>query len=113
MRRLLASLGVVSAIAAAGWFGSSLAAAPAPATVLEVRLGDKIRVVDAPIGCQVVRMRGLGGRVAVDCRRAGALADTYATLLTAREAAVMRFRSKRTAKLVVVATHEGSVRSCR
>ena len=62
VRRLLACSGLVTAIAAGGWFGSNLAAAKAPVTVLEVRLGDKIRVVDAPIGCQVVRMRDLGGR---------------------------------------------------
>jgi hypothetical protein len=113
MRRLLACSGLVTAIAAASWLGSGLAAAQAPVRVLEVRLGDQIRVVDAPIGCQVIRMRELGGRIALDCRRAGALANTYGTLLTSREAAVMRFQSKSKAKLVVVATHEGGVRQCK
>ena len=113
MRRLLACSGLVTAIAACGWFGSNLASARTPATELEARLGDTIRVVGAPIGCQVVRVRDLGGRITIDCRRAGALAGTYGTLMTARKAAVMRFESKRTAKLVVVATHKGGVRQCR
>ena len=110
MRRLLACSGLLTAVAAGSWLGSGLAAAQAPAPVLEVRLGDKIRVVDAPLGCQVVRMRDLGGRIALDCRRAGALAGTYGTLLTAREAAVIRFQSKSKAKIILAATHKGGVR---
>jgi len=113
MRRLLACSGLVAAIASGGWYGSGLAAAQAPATVLEVKVGDKIRVLDAPLGCQVIRMRDLGGRVAVDCRRAGPLADTYGTVLTGREAVVMRFLSKSEAKLIVSATHEGGVKRCK
>ena len=107
MKRLLACSGLCAAVAAGSWLGAGLASTHAPASVLEVRLGDKIRVVDAPLGCQVVRMRDLGGRIALDCRRAGALAGTYGTLLTGREAAVIRFQSKSRAKIVLTATHEG------
>ena len=105
-------LGITAALG--GWFASGEAADGASHTESEVvvRLGDRIRVADASIGCRVVRMHQLGGRIVVDCRRAGALAGTYGTLLTVREAAVLRFRSKRSAKLVVVATHEGGVRRC-
>lgn len=113
MRRLLACSGLVTVIAAGGWFGSNLAAARTPATMLEARVGDSIRVVGAPIGCQVVRVRDLGGRITLDCRRAGALAGTYGTLMTADEAAVMRFESSRRAKLVLVAPHKGGIRQCR
>ena len=73
MRRVLACTALVSAIATGGWLASGFAAAQGP-PVLEVKLGDEIQVIDAPLGCQVVRMRDLGGRVALDCRRAGALA---------------------------------------
>ena len=113
MKRLLACSGLVTAIAAGGWLGSGLAAGHLPASVLEVSIGDKIRVTDTPIGCQIVRMKDLGGRIAVDCRRAGPLANTYATLLTSNEAAVMRFESKHKAKLVVLANHKGEVRQCK
>ena len=115
MRALLAVCAVGMVAALGGWFASSEAADGAPRAKSEmvvVRLGDRIRVADASIGCRVARMRQLGGRIVVDCRRAGALAGTYGTLLTAREVAVMRFQSKHSAKLVVVATHEGGVRRC-
>lgn len=115
MRRLLA-VGVIGMAAAlGGWFASGETADGAShgkSEVVVVQLGDRIRVADASIGCRVARMRQLGGRIVVDCRRAGALAGTYGTLLTAREVAVMRFQSKHSAKLVVVATHEGGVRRC-
>jgi hypothetical protein len=114
LRGVLAVCVVGSVAALGGWFASSEAADGASHVKSDVvvRLGDRIRVADAPIGCRVVRMRQLGGRIVVDCRRAGALSGTYGTLLTAREAAVMRFHSKRSAKLVVLATHEGGVRRC-
>lgn len=115
MRRLLVLSVLVAAIAAASSFVGSLAAgvAQTPNTVIEARLGDRIRVVDAPIGCRVVRMSQLGGRVVVDCRRAGSLRGTYGTLFTAREAALVQYESSRTAKRVAVAVHEGEIRQAR
>jgi hypothetical protein len=115
--RLLLVLAAISAGAAlGGWLASGEAAeavqAPRADDAIVVRLGDRIRVADAPLGCRVVRMRELGGRVVVDCRRAGPLAGTYGTLTTARESALVRFRSKREAKLILVATHGGQVRRC-
>lgn len=112
MRRLLTISIAVTAIAAGGSFAANLAAGvvQTPDTVIEARLGDQIRVVDAPIGCRVVRMRQLGRRVAIDCRRAGSLRGTYGTLFTAREAALVHFESSRSAKRVAVAVHHGEVR---
>ena len=115
MRGFLAVCAVGITAALGGWFASSEAAdgaSHAKSEMVVVRLGDRIQVADASIGCRVARMRQLGGRIVIDCRAAGALAGTYGTLLTTREAAVMRFRSKRSAKLIVVATHKGGVRRC-
>jgi hypothetical protein len=111
MRRAFVASAVVTSVAASGWFAS--AAAQPSRTVLEARIGDTIRVVDAPMGCRVFRMRQLGGRVTMDCRRAGALRGTYGTLFTAREAVVVRFESKRVAKRVAVAVHGSAERRCR
>ena len=112
MGRLVAALVVVAAILVVGGFASGLGAAKTRGSTLEARLGDTIRVVDAPIGCRIARMRQLGGRIVVDCRRAGPLTGTYGTLVSAREAVLVRFRSKRTAKQVVVAIHGGATRRC-
>jgi len=115
MTRILVVLLLISIMAFAAWLGSSQRASAAPserAVVIPVRLGDRIQVVDAPIGCQVVRMRELGRRITIDCRRAGRLAGTYGTLFTAREAALIQFKSRHTASRIVVATHNGSVRRC-
>jgi hypothetical protein len=57
-------------------------------------------------------MSQFGGRVVIDCRRAGPLAGTYGTLLTAREAALIRFESRHVAKRFAEATHDGSIRRC-
>lgn len=115
MKRLLALTVVAAATGLGAWLssndGAGAARAVGPKTV-PVRLGDKIRVVEAPIGCQIVRMRELGRRVVIDCRRAGALAGTYGTLLTAHEAALVRFESRHTARTVDLAIHEGAVRRC-
>ena len=113
MGRLFIVFALLTATAAGGWFVSNLAAAQTPDTMLEARLGDKIRVMDAPLGCRVVRMRQLGGRVVIDCRRAGSLGGTYGTLLTAREAVLVQFESSRVAKRVAVAVHEGESRRCK
>lgn len=115
MKGLLAISALFAAIALGGWLASSNAARVARATdpdTVTVRLGDKIRVAGAPVGCQVVRMKELGGRVVIDCRRAGALAGTYGTLISGREAVLIQFKSKRAAKQVVVAPHHGDARRC-
>jgi hypothetical protein len=115
MRRFLA-IAVSAAIGLGGWLATNdgaRAARTAESQTVSVRLGDRIRVVDAPrIGCRVVRMTEFGGRVVIDCRRAGRLAGTYGTFFTAHEAALVRFESSHTAKEVVVAAHDGAVPRC-
>jgi hypothetical protein len=83
MRRLLALVILVAAAVLGAWIvvgGGASAASPAPARTVAVRVGDAIRVVGSPIGCRVARVDQLGGRIALDCRRAGALTGTYGTL---------------------------------
>jgi hypothetical protein len=48
----------------------------------------------------------------MDCRRAGALKGTYGTLLSARRARVVQYRSNTVAKVVFTATHRGGARRC-
>jgi hypothetical protein len=74
-----------------------------------MRVGDVMEVDGAPIGCQVARR---GGRVVIDCRRAGRLAGTYGTLFDERRVRVTRFRSSDTAKVVFKAKHRGRARRC-
>ena len=113
--------GVVVILAAAAiafstaWLASAGGAGAAGATggrTLVVKVGDRIRVVDAAVGCRVARVRELHGRIAIDCRRAGALRGTFGTLLTDKQAALVQFRSKHTAKLVTVARHQGEAQQC-
>jgi len=115
MTRLLA-LATVAAVAAFGvWVvidGGASAASRAPGRTFALRVGDTIRVVGAPLGCRVARLDQLGGRIALDCRRAGALTGTYGTLLTSRKAALVRFESTRTARVLVVARHGGGLHQC-
>jgi hypothetical protein len=113
VKRLLACMLAAAALGAAGWSATGPAATWRADTVLTAKPGDRIRVVGAPIACRVVRMSQLGGRVVVDCRRAGALQGTYGTFLTAREAVLVRFESERTAKRVAVGVHERSSERCR
>ncbi len=114
MRRLLAIPVLSAAVGLGAWLGSNdgARAAAAGPEAIPVRLGDKIQVVGAPIGCRVVRMGDLGRRVVVDCRRAGSLTGTYGTLFTAHEAVLVRFESSHTARMVVIANHDGDVRRC-
>jgi len=114
MSRLLALLVLGTAIGLGVWLGSSVAlgGGHASAQTFIARPGDRIRVLDVPIACRVVRVRELGSRVALDCRRGGPLAGTYGTLLTAREAALVDFVSARRAKILAVAQHEGDMRRC-
>lgn len=116
MKGLLAISALFAVIALGGWLASSDAAGGAHATdpeTVTVRLGDRIRVAGAPVGCRVVRMQEFGRQLVIDCRRAGALAGTYGTLITGREAVLIKFESKRTAKQVVVAQHHGDARRCQ
>lgn len=79
---------------------------------LTLALGDRVRVDGAGIGCRVTRLSHYEGRTFLDCRRSGALAGTYATLLGEREVAVMRFVNTRTAKVVFRARHKGTHLRC-
>ena len=79
---------------------------------LTLDLGDRVRVEGAGIGCRVTRLSHYEGRTFLDCRRSGALAGTYATLLGEREVAVMRFVNTRTAKVVFRARHKGTHLRC-
>jgi hypothetical protein len=83
-------------------------AADRPPAVLTV--GDRVTVDGQPLGCRVARQ---GGHVVLDCRRAGELAGTYGTMLSARRAEVVRYRSNTTAKVVFTATHRGGARRCQ
>jgi hypothetical protein len=82
-------------------------------TSFVAQLGDRIRVVGAPIACRVARVRELGHRMALDCRRSGPLRGTVGTLLTGREAALVRFGDARVARVVSIAEHGGELRRCR
>lgn len=79
---------------------------------LALDLGDRVRVEGAGIGCRVTRLSHYEGRTFLDCRRSGALAGTYATLLGEREVAVLRFVNTRTAKVVFRARHKGTHLRC-
>jgi hypothetical protein len=61
------------------------------------------------MGCRVARQ---GGHVVVDCRRGGPLAGTYGTMISARRAEVVRYRSNSVAKVVFTATQGGGARRC-
>lgn len=74
-----------------------------------MRVGDVMEVEGAPIGCKVTRR---GGRVVIDCRRAGRLAGTYGSLFDERRVRVTRFRSSDTAKVVFKAKHRGRAHRC-
>jgi len=114
---------VVAAAFAAGLIASSLlmtarqgsagAAVRTSHRAVSLSVGDRFRVEGAPLGCRVARLQAYGGRVFVDCRRAGPLSGSYGTLVSGREAMVVRFRNARTAKVVFQAKHEGLPLRCR
>jgi hypothetical protein len=79
---------------------------------LTLVLGDRVHVEGAGIGCRVTRLSQHAGRTFLDCRRSGPLAGTYATLLGAREVAVIRFVKTRTARVVFTARHKGTHLRC-
>jgi hypothetical protein len=115
MRRAIAALAaaVLGATAAIAVMpprdggGAQAADDPAP-TVL--RVGDRVRVDGQPVGCRVARQ---DGRTVMDCRRAGALAGTYGTMLSSRQAMVVRYRNNSVAKVVFTATHRGASHRCQ
>jgi hypothetical protein len=110
MRRLVATTAAVLAGAAA-----TLAVAPrdgasaADPRDVVLKVGDRVTIEGQPIGCRVARQ---GGHAIVDCRRGGQLAGTYGTVISARRAMVVRFRSNAVAKVVFTATHGGGARRC-
>jgi hypothetical protein len=111
MRRLATTAAAMVAGAAAmalvAPHGGAAGATPAAPTVLKV--GDRVTIDGQPIGCRVARQ---DGHVVMDCRRAGPLAGTYGTLLSARRARVIRFRDDSVAKVVFTAEHGGAARTC-
>ena len=113
MKRLLACSLVAAAVGTAYGAATGLAAHWGTNAVVDVRPGDRIRVEGAPLGCRVVRMKEFGGRLVVECRRAGALEGTYGTYFTAHEAVLVRFESEQTARRVAVGVHGGSPKRCR
>jgi hypothetical protein len=115
MKGLAIAAAAAAATACLAWLAPGRGAdvpASAQARTVAVRVGDRILVLGAPLGCRIVRMRQLQDSVTIDCRRAGSLRGTYGTLLTARGAALARFESDGVAKLAVVAEHRGSVHEC-
>lgn len=112
--RTLRALLLLAASAALVAVGVAIARAPASSsaaapTQQTLRIGDEVHVDGAPIGCRVTRRQG---RLALDCRRAGALEGTYGTLLTHRTAEIVRFSSNRDGRVVFRARHRGSARTC-
>jgi hypothetical protein len=101
---LLTLAGATTAIAGLG----PARGADTPGVVL--RIGDRVEVDGQPIGCRVARQ---DGAVVLDCRRAGALAGTYGTMLSSRKAMAVRFTSNESAKVVFTGTHRGKARRCR
>jgi hypothetical protein len=86
--------------------GADAASSPQPVVL---KVGDHVTVKGQPMGCRVARQNG---QTVVDCRRAGKLAGSYGTMLSAREAMVVRYRSDTVAKVVFTATHGGGARRC-
>jgi hypothetical protein len=86
---------------------SAPAASPArndspPAGIIPVSLGDVAKVTGAPIGCLVRRQNG---ERALDCRRTGLQVGSYGTVLTPTQVLVVRFESRKTARIVFQARH--------
>jgi hypothetical protein len=74
-----------------------------------VRVGDTVLVDGARLGCQVNRR---GGRVFIECGRAGDVGGTYMTLVGKRTVMVARLRSAKTAQVILTAKHGGGWRAC-
>ena len=90
------------------------AGAPAGSSrTLILDTGDRIRVDGADIGCRVARLNRFSGQIFLDCRRAGRLAGTYATLLGESQIHVVRFGGAHAGRVVFSARHKGSPLECR
>lgn len=112
MRRLLAVaaaalMGATATLAVAPRDGADAASGAQPAVL---KVGDRVVVEGQSLGCRVARQ---DGRIVMDCRRAGKLAGTYGTMLSARKAMVVRYRSDSVAKVVFTATHGGGAHRCK
>jgi hypothetical protein len=79
----------------------------APSAEVRLAVGDKVQVDEAPVGCRVTRLARYGGRVFLDCRRAGRLTGSYGTYFGEKDVLVVRFVGARKAKVVLHARHEG------
>jgi hypothetical protein len=120
VRRLLLIAGLVSlvaftatALASPGQIAPTpppLPGAPLPGTAQRaLSVGDSFVVPGASIGCQVTRR---GSAVFVECRRAGKAKGTYGTFISSRTVKVARFRSSRTAQVILTAKQGGKWRAC-
>jgi hypothetical protein len=120
VRRLLLIAGVLSlavftatALASPGQIAPTpppLPGTPLPGTEQRaLSVGDSFVVPGASIGCQVTRR---GSAVFVECRRAGKAKGTYGTFISSRTVKVARFRSSRTAQVILTAKHGGKWRAC-
>ncbi|WCB95096.1 hypothetical protein DSM104299_03838 [Baekduia alba] len=85
------------------------ASAADPQQPVVLKVGDRVTVEGASLGCRVARR---DGRVVMDCRRGGQLTGTYGTMISARKAEVVRYRSNTVAKVVFTATQGGGARRC-
>jgi hypothetical protein len=115
MDRSMTVAGVVAALVAAV-LAAPGGPADAPAAARQtpiLAVGDRVLVDGASIGCQVTRLSQFAGRTFLDCRRAGSLAGTYATLLGEREVSVVRFVNRRAGKVVFSARHKGTPSRCK
>jgi hypothetical protein len=107
----------VPAVLAAVVVGAAATAAVVPhdganaatSSPVVLKIGDRVSVEGQPVGCRVARQ---DGSVVMDCRRAGALAGSYGTMLSGRKATVVRYRSNNVAKVVYTAAHGGGARRC-
>jgi len=116
--RRLGALGVLLALVSIGVACSVLrppdgraAARPASDEIL-VDLGDVVRVQGGDVGCRVTKRAEFQGRKVLDCRRAGALPGTFGALLGAQKLLVVRFESRRVARVVFRGSHEGASTRC-
>jgi hypothetical protein len=111
--RSVKRVAAVSAAAIAAGIGLlQLEARASSGVEVRLRLGDRIRLNDAEVGCRVTRLVGHGRHVYLDCRRAGRLRGTYGVYVGDERVRVVRFVDSRTARVVFSAEHEVAGRTC-
>ena len=116
MNRRLALLSVAAALGVIAFacFDQSgtaglLRASSARSVVLQV--GDTIRIRGTNIGCAVAKRQGA---TVVECLEAVRRVGSYGTLMSDKQAIVMRFKSQSAAQTVFTAKHNnGHYRACR